>query len=71
MCGLAVVVAISDILMSIGTLVSYKVGACRMIPAVPNTTAIVNNHRKSRSNTMATNFQSSFTCNELKENSKH
>lgn len=63
MCGFAVVDAISDILISIGTLVSYRVGACKIIPAVPTTTAIVNNHKKRRSSTMATNFQSSFTWN--------
>ena len=65
MCGLAVVVAISDIFTSMGTLVSYRVGACRMMPAVPNTTAIVNNHKNRRSSTIATNFQSSFTWNYL------
>lgn len=67
MCGVAVVVAISDIFISMGTLVSYKVGARKMIPAVPNTTAIVNNHKNRRSNTMATNFQSSFTWNGQKK----
>lgn len=33
-----------------------------IIPAVPTTTAIENNHKNKRSNTIATNFQSSFTC---------
>lgn len=63
MYGLAVVDAISDILMSIGTRVSYNVGACSMIPAVPTITAIVNSHKNNRSNTIATYFQSSFTYN--------
>lgn len=61
-CGFTVADAISDIFMSIGTRVSYKVGAWSMIPAVPTTTAIVNNHKNKRSNTIATYFQSSFTC---------
>lgn len=61
MFGLAVVDAISDNLISIGTRLSYKVGACRIIPAVPKTTAIVNIHKNNRSNTIATYFQSSFT----------
>lgn len=63
MCGFAVVDAISDIFMSMGTRVSYSVGACNIMPAVPTTTAIVNIHRNNRSNTIATYFQSSFTCN--------
>lgn len=61
-CGFAVADAISDIFISIGTRVSYNVGACNIIPAVPTTTAIVNNHKNKRSNTIATYFQSSFTC---------
>lgn len=61
-CGFAVAKAISDILISIGTRVSYNVGACKIIPAVPTTTAIVNNHKNKRSSTIATYFQSSFTC---------
>lgn len=61
-CGFAVADAISDIFISIGTRVSYNVGACNMIPAVPTMTAIVNNHKNKRSNTIATYFQSSFTC---------
>lgn len=65
MYGLAVVDAISDILISIGTRVSYSVGACKIIPAVPTTTAIVNSHKNKRSNTMATYFQSSFTCKNI------
>jgi len=40
---------------------SYNVGACKMIPAVPTTTANVNIHKKSLSNTIATYFQSSLT----------
>lgn len=61
-CGFSVADAISDIFMSIGTRVSYNVGACNIMPAVPTTTAIVNNHKNKRSNTIATYFQSSFTC---------
>ena len=34
---------------------------CKIIPAVPTKTATVNIHRKSRSSTMATYFQSSMT----------
>lgn len=60
-CGFRVADAISDIFISIGTRVSYKVGACNMMPAVPTMTAIVNNHRNRRSKTIATYFQSSFT----------
>lgn len=63
MLGFAVVDAISDILVSIGTLVSYNVGAWRMMPAVPTTTAIVNIHKNKRSKTIATYFQSSLTYN--------
>lgn len=61
-CGFAVADAISEIFMSIGTRVSYSVGACNMIPAVPTITAIVKSHKNKRSNTIATYFQSSFTC---------
>lgn len=50
----------SEHFLSIGTRVSYKVGACSMIPAVPAKTANVNIHKKSRSNTIATYFQSSL-----------
>lgn len=60
-CGLRVADAISDIFMSMGTRVSYKVGACSIMPAVPTMTAIVNNHKNKRSNTIATYFQSSLT----------
>lgn len=59
---ICVVAAISLILTSIGIRLSYKVGACKMIPAVPTTTAIVKIHKNKRSSTIATNFQSSFTC---------
>uniref|UniRef100_A0A1B0B9S2 Uncharacterized protein n=1 Tax=Glossina palpalis gambiensis TaxID=67801 RepID=A0A1B0B9S2_9MUSC len=38
--GFAVVDAISDSLISMGTRVSYRVGACSIMPAVPKTTAI-------------------------------
>lgn len=61
MCGFAVVDAISDIFISMGTRVSYRVGACKIIPAVPTTTAIVKIHKNNRSKTIATYFQSSFT----------
>lgn len=40
---------------------SYSVGACRMMPAEPTTTASVKIHRNRRSKTIATYFQSSFT----------
>lgn len=60
--GLAVVEAISDSFISMGIRVSQSVGACRIMPAVPTTTAIVKIHRNRRSSTMATYFQSSFTC---------
>lgn len=48
--------------LSIGIRSSYSVGACRMMPAVPANTANVNIHKNSRSRTIATYFQSSFTC---------
>lgn len=54
--------AISDSLISIGMRSSYKVGACRIMAAVPSRTAVVKIHKKSRSSTMATYFQSSRTC---------
>lgn len=50
----------SEHFLSIGILSSYSVGACSMIPAVPAKTANVNIHKKSRSNTIATYFQSSL-----------
>lgn len=53
--------AISDSLISIGMRSSYKVGACRIMAAVPSRTAVVKIHKKSRSRTMATYFQSSRT----------
>ena len=53
---------ISEISRSIGVRSSYKLGACKIIPAVPTHTANVNIHRNNRSSTMATYFQSSFTC---------
>lgn len=40
---------------------SYKVGACKIIPAVPARTANVKIHKKSLSSTIATYFQSSLT----------
>lgn len=57
-----VLVAKSANFLSMGLRSSYRVGACKMMPAVPANTANENIHRKSRSSTMATNFQSSFTC---------
>jgi len=60
--GFTVAADISDNLTSIGMRSSYNVGAWRMIPAVPTSTAKVKIQRKSRSNTIATYFQSSFTC---------
>ena len=47
--------------MSIGLVVSYSDGACRMIMAIPATQATKKSQRKKRSRTMATNFQSSIT----------
>lgn len=53
--------AILEYKMSIGWAVSYKLGASRIIKAVPRIQAIVKIQRNSRSNTMATYFQSSST----------
>lgn len=61
MCGLAVVEAISERRTSMGMRSSYNVGACKIMPAVPTSTASVNIHRNRRSNTIATYFQSSLT----------
>ena len=61
---MAVVLAISLRATSIGILESYNVGACKIIPAVPTTTAIVKIHKNKRSSTIATYFQSSFTYNQ-------
>lgn len=47
--------------MSIGVLVSYRLGATKMIPQVPATQAKLNNHNKILSSTVATYFQSSET----------
>lgn len=55
------VVANSLNFLSIGTRSSQRVGACRMIPAVPTSTANVKIQRNSLSKTIATYFQSSFT----------
>ena len=52
---------ISDNFSSIGSRMSYKEGALKMIPPVPNKQAAVNNHRNSLSKTIAMNFQSSIT----------
>lgn len=41
--------------------VSYKLGACNIIPAVPPIQANVNIQRKNLSRTIATYFQSSIT----------
>ena len=41
---------------------SYSDGLCRIIPAVPPIQVSVKNHRKNRSNTIATNFQSCTIC---------
>merc|ERR1719471_391541 len=51
---------ISESSLSIGIRSSYRLGACRMIPAVPTTTAIVKIHRNNLSRTIATYFQSSL-----------
>jgi len=48
-------------MMSMGILVSYKLGATKMIPQVPATQAKLNNHNKILSSTVATYFQSSET----------
>lgn len=55
--------AIFEYLISIGCVVSYKLGACKIIKHVPTTQAIANIHKNKRSNTIATYFQSSSTCN--------
>lgn len=54
--------AIFEYSISIGCDWSYKLGACNIISAVPTTQAIAKIHRNIRSNTMATYFQSSSTC---------
>ena len=46
----------------LGCLVSYRIGACRIMPILPTTHAVVKIQRNNRSSTMATYFQSSFTC---------
>lgn len=56
--------AIFEYRMSMGWVVSYKLGAWHMIMAEPKTQANANIHRNNRSNTMATYFQSSSTWNE-------
>lgn len=56
--------------MSIGCVVSYKLGACNMIAAVPKTQANAKSHRNKRSRTMATYFQSSSTCEKKIEGHK-
>lgn len=48
-------------MMSMGILVSYRLGATRMIPQVPATQAKLNSHNKILSSTVATYFQSSET----------
>lgn len=57
-----VAAANSENFLSIGIRSSQRVGACKIMPAVPTRTARVNIHRKSLSRTIATYFQSSFTC---------
>jgi len=47
---------------SIGSRISYSVGAWMMMPKVPTRQAAVNIHRNIRSRTIATNCQSCFTC---------
>lgn len=64
---MAVVLAISLSVTSIGILESYNVGACKIMPAVPTTTAIVKIHKNKRSSTIATYFQSSFTYAKKRE----
>lgn len=56
--------------LSIGIRSSYSVGACRIIPAVPANTASVNIHKNSLSKTIATYFQSSFTCKKHVEDNR-
>lgn len=58
--------AIFEYNMSIGCDWSYRLGACNIISAVPTTQAIAKIQRNKRSNTMATYFQSSSTCQWLK-----
>merc|ERR1719477_237011 len=59
--GFWVAASIAESLTSIAGRVSYSVGACRIIPAVPTMTAIVKIHKNSLSKTIATYFQSSLT----------
>lgn len=75
-----VVLANSENFSTMGILSSYRVGACKMMPAVPTNTANVNIHKKSRSKTIATYFQSSFTlvessnifvCSAINRTQKH
>ena len=48
-------------LASIGSLISYKLGALSMIPPDPRKQVMVNSQRKSLSSTIAMYFQSSIT----------
>jgi len=57
--------AIFEYNISIGCDLSYKLGACNIISAVPTTQAIAKIQRNIRSNTMATYFQSSSTCRKI------
>jgi len=47
--------------MSRGVLVSYRLGATKMMPQVPATQAKLKTHKRILSSTMATYFQSSDT----------
>lgn len=54
--------AIFEYRISMGCVVSYKLGAWNRISPDPTIHVIVNIHRNSRSSTIATYFQSSSTC---------
>lgn len=59
--------AIFEYKISIGCVVSYKLGACKIIIAEPNIQANANIHRNKRSSTIATYFQSSSTWNDIEK----
>ena len=60
--GKSSLLPIFDTSTSSGVLLSYRLGATKMIPQVPAIQANVNIHKRIRSSTMATYFQSSITC---------
>lgn len=60
--------AIFEQITSIGFVVSYNTGACKIIDTVPTIQANVNIHKNNLSSTIATYFQSSITCNRNSKN---